>query len=377
MCYNSAIEHIKEDVMKKIEGLQRGMGIGGWLTNYKRFNVLPSERRMQITVGDMEHFESYIDESDVAYIASLGMDHIRLGFDQIVLEESPYKYRESIIAILHSFVNWCRKYGLRPVLNMHKAIGNYCDILEERGLMQDKALQDRFVALWVMLENEFSGENDVVFELLNEVVNSSGDEWNVIAERTIEAIREKNPERLIVVGGTEWNNPPALPHVKVYDDENIIYTFHCYAPHEFTHQQGVLQSAQLFYNRKMPYPCEDIERYRDYYRVVDGNEHAYEKYGKMDIEFLRDYLAPAKEFIENHPDKVLWCGEFGTIRHAKLEWRENWMRDMITILKEWDIPYCVWNYLSTPNDGNRFSLVDDDNRRILSDELHKIILGEV
>ena len=42
---------------------------------------------------------------------------------------------------------------------------------------------------------------------------------------------------------------------------------------------------------------------------------------------------------------------------------------MIKILKEWDIPYCVWNYLSTPNDGNRFSLVDDDNRKILSEEM--------
>ena len=110
--------------------------------------------------------------------------------------------------------------------------------------------------------------------------------------------------------------------------------------------------------------------------MVEGKS-AYEKYGRMDIEFLRDYLAPAKEFMEKHPDKILWCGEFGTIRHAKLKWRENWMRDMITILKEWDIPYCVWNYCSTPNDGNRFSLVDDDTRKILSEELHRIILGEV
>ena len=47
------------------------------------------------------------------------------------------------------------------------------------------------------------------------------------------------------------------------------------------------------------------------------------------------------------------------------------------LLKENEIPYCVWNYLSTPNDGNRFSLVDDDNRKILSEELHRIILGEV
>ena len=95
--------------MRKISNFQRGMGMGGWLTNYKRFNVLSPERRMQITVGDMEHFESYITESDVKYIASLGMDHIRVGFDQIVLEESPYVYRENIIALLHEFIKWCRK----------------------------------------------------------------------------------------------------------------------------------------------------------------------------------------------------------------------------------------------------------------------------
>lgn len=53
------------------------------------------------------------------------------------------------------------------------------------------------------------------------------------------------------------------------------------------------------------------------------------------------------------------------------------MRDMISLLRENDVPYCVWNYLSTPNDGNRFSLVDDDNREILSPEMAKIIRGMV
>ncbi len=304
------------------------------------------------------------------------MDHIRLGFDQIVVEEQPYIYRDKIIAILRDFVGWCRKYGLRPVLNMHKAVGNYCDILDECGLMQDEELQNRFIALWVRLEDEFAGQNDVVFELLNESVSSDADELNAFFQKCISAIRAKNQDRLIIVGGIEWNNPPGLKHIKVYDDENIIYTFHCYSPHEFTHQQGVLQAHQLFYNRKMPYPCNDIERYRDFHRVVLNDENAYADYDKIDIEFLRDCMSPVKEFIDKHPDKVLWCGEFGTIRHIKLEWRENWMRDMISILKEWDVPYCVWNYLSTPNDGNRFSLVDDDSRKILSDELHRIIIGE-
>ena len=362
--------------MKKINKFTKGMGIGGWLTNYKRFNVLPQNQRLIITIGDMEHFESYITEKDVEYIASLGMDHIRLGFDQIVLEESPYVYRQKIIDILHDFVGWCKKYSLRAVINMHKAIGNYCDIPEETGLMQDEKLQKRFIAVWVKLEEEFSGDNDVAFELLNEVVNGVADEWNYLAEKTINAIRSINRNRLIIVGGIEYNNPPGLDYIKVYDDENIIYTFHCYAPFEFTHQQGILQAGPLYYNRKMPYPTDDIERYRDYYRL-HGNENAYCDIDKMDIAFLRKYLEPAKRFTETYPDKILWCGEFGTIRHCNIKWRENWMRDMITILKEWDIPYCVWNYLSTPNDGNRFSLVDDDNRIILSEELGKIICGEI
>ena len=103
----------------------------------------------------MEHFRSYITERDVEYIASLGMDHIRLGFDQIVLEESPGVYRENILQLLKSFAGWCKKYNLRLVLNMHKAVGNYCDILEESGLMQSKELQERFTAVWLKLEDVF------------------------------------------------------------------------------------------------------------------------------------------------------------------------------------------------------------------------------
>ena len=84
----------------KFTGFEHGMGIGGWLTNYKRFNVLPNDKRLVLTVGDFEHFDTYITEKDVAYIASLGMDHIRLGFDQIVVESVPYTYRDHIFELI-------------------------------------------------------------------------------------------------------------------------------------------------------------------------------------------------------------------------------------------------------------------------------------
>ena len=362
--------------MKRFTGFEHGMGIGGWLTNYKRFNVLPQDRRLCLTIGDMEHFATYITENDIKYIASLGMDHIRLGFDQIVFEEKPYTYRKEIFSHIDNFIAWCKKYGLNIVLNMHKAVGNYCDIKEDIELLDDEELQNRFISLWLAFEERYANDNSIAFELLNEVRNVDPEKWNILADKTISSIRARNKDRKIIVGSTCWNSPDTLKHLKIYDDENIIYTFHIYSPFEFTHQRGVLQAAPLYYNRTMPYPC-DIERYRDYQLVVSNNASAYAKYEKMDITYIRNALQGAVDFAKSHPDKILWCGEFGTIRHADIKWRENWMRDVITVLKENDIPYCVWNYLSTPNDGNRFSLVDDDNRKILSEEMARIIKGEI
>ena len=362
--------------MKGFVGFERGMGLGGWLTNYKRFHVLPEDKRLHITIGDMEHFAEYITERDVEYIASLGMDHVRLGFDQIVIEKAPYEYREEIFEILDNFVSWCQKHELNIVFNLHKAIGNYCDIQEPLHLLDSDSLQDRFVALWVEFEKRYASHKEIAFELLNEVLDVDPEKWNNLAEKALREIRMLNPTRKVIIGCTCWNAPSKLQFLRLYDDENVIYTFHTYEPFEFTHQQGVLQERPLYYNRKMPYPC-DIERYRDCRRVAYGNSSAYPNFDKMDIEVLRHALSPAIVFVKAHPDKILWCGEFGTIRHANILWRENWMRDMIKILKENEIPYCVWNYLSTPNDGNRFSLVDDDERRILSEEMAKIIRGEV
>ena len=66
-------------------------------------------------------------------------------------------------------------------------------------------------------------------------------------------------------------------------------------------------------------------------------------------------------------------GEFGTIRSCPVKWRENWCRDVISFCDENEIPFTIWNYLSTPYDGNRFSLVDDDYRKPVSEEIFRMI----
>lgn len=363
--------------VKKLSHFSKGMGIGGWLTNYKRLAMLPENKRFVITDGDLEHFDTYITENDVKNIASMGFDHIRLGFDQIVLESEPYVYRDHIFELIERFAAWCETYDVRLILNMHKALGSYCDVAESYSLFDSEELQNRFTALWVEFERRFSGRPDIMFELLNEVRDVKPELWNNLYLATIKALRAVSPTRDIIVGTICWNSASALKHLVVLeDDEHVHYTFHIYDPFEFTHQRCVLNAQQLFYNRALSYPCDDMDRYRDYYRI-DGRTDPYPADMKrMDKNYLRKVLQGAVDFVAAHPDKILWCGEFGTIRHTDLASRINWMRDVISICKEYDMPYSVWNYLSTPNDGNRFSLMDDDRREVLSKELLDVLLGK-
>jgi len=367
--------------MAEFTGFTRGMGIGGWLTNYKRLHVLPEEWRRPITIGDWEHFRTYITRKDVENIASMGMDHIRLAFDQMVLEEydRPGVFRDEIWELLDNFVSWCDDVGINLVLNMHKSIGNDCGIVEPVSLLDDVALQERFINVWLEIERHYSEKPSIAFELLNEVRDVKPELWNVLADRTLRAIRELNSTRKVIIGSTCWNSPRTMPKLKLFDDGNVIYSWHMYAPNEFTHQRGVLQAPMVYYNRVMPYPAltdSDVEKFRDFQRFVSRNEHAYDGIERIDRDFLRMVMQPALDLTKKYPDKIFWLGEFGTIRHIRMEDRENYMRDVIAICREYGIAYCVWNYLSTPNDGNNFSLVDEFNRRSLSHEMGRIIKGE-
>lgn len=358
-------------------GFRCGMGLGGWLTNYKRFNVLPEKWRTPITVGDYEHFDGFIEEADVERISGWGFDHIRLGFDQVVLEEEPFRYRERTFRLVDAFVGWCRKHHVNVVLNLHKAVGNYCDISESVSLLDDSGLQDRFTALWLEIERRYHDFPEVAFELLNEVRNVDPAKWNALADRVIRAIRARNQNRWIVVGSTYWGSPDALKDLKLWDDPHVVYSFHMYEPHDFTHQRGVLMAKQLFYNRVMPYPSGDVERYRAAERLRNPvGDGGFAGVGAIDRDYLRKAMRGAHDFVVKHPELVLWNGEFGTIRHAPKADRSAYMRDVVGICREWGIPYCVWNYLSTPNDGNRFSLVDDDTREFLSKDLLDACLGK-
>ena len=348
--------------MKQFPGFQRGVNLGGWMSHEHY---------------EPEHLASFIHEEDIERIASWGLDHVRLPVDYNLFEQQgagePLGFRYVDLA-----VTWCRRHGLNLILDLHKTAGfSYEETFGESGFFDSESYQQRFFALWETFARRYGGDPEhIAFELLNEVRGNAADAWNQLAARTLAALRALNPTRTVIIGTANWNSCGDLARLQLHDDPNVIYTWHFYSPFEFTHQQGVLQAAPLFYNRKMPYPG-DAERYRDFARTVHHQDNAYSGLKTIDINWMRQATQPAWDFQAQHPDKQVWCGEFGTIRHIRTEYRENWMHDLISLLLEHHTPYCVWNYLSTPNDGNRFSLVDDDHRTIVSPRMARIIRGQL
>lgn len=156
-----------------MEKYQAGVNLGGWISQYQTF--------------DHAHFKSFIVESDIAQIASWGMDHIRLPIDYPVLEEddNPCVYLEEGFAYIDNCLTWCKKYGLNLILDLHKAAGYSFTTLNENSLFEDAKMQDRFIGLWEAFAKRYASERDnLILELLNEIVEPTSDRWNRLAHRT-------------------------------------------------------------------------------------------------------------------------------------------------------------------------------------------------
>ena len=71
--------------MRQFEGFLKGVNLGGWISQFAEYSE--------------EHFNTYIQETDIKKISEMGFDHVRVPVDYNVLEkedgsvlESGYQY---------------------------------------------------------------------------------------------------------------------------------------------------------------------------------------------------------------------------------------------------------------------------------------------
>ncbi len=342
--------------MKQFSGYKKGINLGGWLSQCEHYK---------------EHYDTFIQESDIERISSWGLDHVRVPIDYELIETESGEYKEEGFVYIDNCLEWCRKYGLNMILDLHKTAGYSFDEYEDSAnFFESEKLQRRFIALWEQLAKRYGKyESRLSFELLNEIVDKDAAYiWNAIAKRAIETIRESAPTIKILIGGVKNNSVCMITLLDMPYDENIVYNFHFYEPTVFTHQSA-------YWVKKMPldfsisYPNEYSEILSKTHEFLPS-EHSdilsNLTIDKLDKHFFENVIWEAIQ-VANERNAALYCGEYGVIDKAELSSTLSWYSDINSTFEKYGISRAAWTYK-----GKDFGITDSHYAPIF-DRLIKLL----
>lgn len=318
------------------EGFQNGINLGGWISQFDKY--------------DKAHFDSFITEKDIAYIASLGYDHVRVPVDYNVLEGEDGNIIPSGFGYLENCRSWCEKHHLNMLIDLHECYGYSFDPLKKdmdrKKFFYDDALQERFLHLWSEIAIRFKDYPDqVAFEPLNEVVlEEVADAWNAVIAKYVTLMRSIVPEAYLVIGGVCYNNVLSVPLIKVPDTYKIVFNFHCYEPMVFTHQ-GAYWVEDMPLDFRIGYPKSLAEYRKTSTELSKALAGAIFKEGISEIgpDFFADIFAPAVEAAKK-AGVPLYCGEYGVIELASQEDKDRWLADISKAFDTFGVGRALWNY---------------------------------
>ena len=321
--------------MKRFEGFQKGVNLGGWISQYYR--------------RDEEYFNTFITEEDIEEIAALGFDHVRVPVDYNVLEDEEGNVLEAGFKHLEDCRRWCADRGLNMLIDLHECYGYSFDPLKDmdrRAFFYDEALQARFLNLWREIAERFKDHADqIAFEPLNEIVlYDVAQAWNDLAGRYIELMRSIIPDCRLVIGGVCYNSVLTVPLLDLPTTEGIIYNFHCYEPLIFTHQ-GAYWVDGMPEDFRIGYP-RTLEEYRAAGEMLDAEvTGGVQTEGIREIgeAFFEDIFAPAIEKAAKD-DVPLYCGEYGVIDLADNADKLRWLKDIHAVMNKHGIGRALWTY---------------------------------
>lgn len=337
--------------MRAFEGFEKGVNLGGWVSQCGEGNYTK------------EHFDSFITEKDIQRIASWGLDHVRLPIDFHLFQNDDKSFTESGFGYIDKCLEWCDVYGLNTVLDLHKTMGFIFDDSSYCAFFEDESLQDNFVVVWEELTRRYAKYSDrVAFELLNEITMPwMAQKWNEIAKRTIKAIREINKDIRIIIGGIYNSSIEGLKLLDAPYDENIVFTFHCYSPLVFTHQSAYwVDNMPRDYKTDYKIPVNEMAKKSYGFFGEDYAHDFYDSDEPMNSRFFERLFAQAVEIAEKH-NVPLYCGEYGVIDKADPEQTVKWFEDISSALRSLGIARACWNYKEKD-----FGLVDKHYAPVLN-----------
>ena len=310
--------------------LHRGVNISHWLSQ--------SDTRGK---GRAEYFT----EKDVAFIAAQGFDHLRIPIDEEQMFTPHGEKEPEAFALLHNALQWCRKYKMKAVVDLHILRSHHFNAAE-KPLFTDEKAQNAFYECWRKISGELKKYSVkwVAYELMNEPVADNPETWNIIVNRCAAVVRELEPKRTIIIGSNRWQGYETVKDLRIPEnDRNIIISFHYYNPFPLTHYKA-FWTDQRDYTGGIHYPGQ-VVREEDLKTVPKEIAQKYHWMTglKWDKEVISDHFEQVLARARHYGVEV-YCGEYGCINSSPEADRNRWFKDMEQTFEEKGIGRAVWDY---------------------------------
>ena len=288
----------------------------------------------------------YTDAADIALMAKLGFDNVRLSIDATPLEGWPRGadgLNSEFVGRLDKAVDAMLADGMAVTIDLHPE-----DSYKEKIRTGNEGV-DRMVMLWRRLAAHYAARDTerVYFEIMNEPAVSDPYRWAGIQARVAAAIREAAPKNTIIATGPNYSGIADLLTQQPLADGNVIYNFHFYDPHEFTHQGAGWGAAWWSYTQGIPYPATESSMAELVKEVPDAaTRFQLERYWLDHWNARRIRLTIDEAATWGKTNGVpLICNEFGAYReHSDEQSRMNWIHDVRTALEADGIGWAMWDY---------------------------------
>jgi len=260
----------------------------------------------------------------IAKAKAAGFDSVRLPvrWSNHAQGDAPYTIDPAFMTRVESVVDDLLGAGFVVVLNMHHYRQLDGDTLDEHEAKVDaRGVRVRFLALWEQIAPRFANRSDkLIFELYNEPHGEqSASAWNELAARGLGVVRKTNPDRVVVIGPSNWNSADALSSLKLPNDANLIVTIHNYYPFSFTHQGAEWVS---------PLPPTGV--------TCCSNSQWQEMVGPLN-------MAKTWSDAKRYP---IYVGEFGAYSKAAMDSRVTYNRTMRTEMESRGMTWSYWEFAS-------------------------------
>jgi len=214
-----------------------------------------------------------------------------------------------------------RKAGMKVVLTIgSNAFANRTDA------WSDPQFGNVVVQVWQGIARKLLPYRDTIwgYDLYNEPLDwtqmpNPPRQWRGIAIQAIKAIRSVDSNTWIVFESGPGGSAEGLKGQRPLPDSRVIYSVHCYAPLEFTHQ-GITDIANTDLAEAK------IQTGIHYPGTVKGIYY--------DREQLRKSFAAIHEFEQQYRVPVL-VGEFSVVRWAPKEDAVRYLQDMISVIEDY------------------------------------------